>query len=323
MRALRLILTAGILSAGFPKLHADPPNGISAVVHDSVITSDEVDLTLEQAAKRLSLEYRDQPALFERKLNELRTANRETLLSQRLILHEFQTAGYNLPESILDELVQDEIRSQFGDRVTATKSLQANGITYEKFRQQVRDRFVITALRQKNISSEIIISPHKVETYYQTHKDNFKVEDEVKLRMIELHKSSDPSKPDARKMAEEIVAKLDQGASFEQMAIPSERQQRTPGPEVFQISRLRKELADVAAKLKPGEHSGVIVIPATSTSPETYYIIRLEEASPAHVKTLSEVRDEIERDLLSQERARLEKQWIDRLRKKTFVRYFE
>jgi hypothetical protein len=37
---------------------------------------------------------------------------------------------------------------------------------------------------------------------------------------------------------------------------------------------------------------------------------------------LSEVRDEIERAMLTEERARLQKQWIDRLRKKTFIRYF-
>ena len=315
MRALTLIALASLLTVPGLNLRADPPNGISAVVHDSVITFDEVDLTIEQAAERLSIEYRNQPEIYQKKLSELRSANRETLLAQRLILHEFKNAGYNLPESIVDELVQDEVRAQFGDRVTATKSLEAKGLTYEKFRQQVKDRFVITALRQKNISSEIIISPHKVETYYQAHKDDYKVEDEIKLRMIQLNKSSDR---DAQELAEEILRKIHEGATFEEMAaVNSERRQRTPGPEVFQISRLRKELADVAAKLKPGEVSGAI------DTPEAYYIIRIEEAHPAHVKPLSEVRDEIEKDLLSQERARLEKQWIDRLRKKTFVRYFE
>jgi len=34
------------------------------------------------------------------------------------------------------------------------------------------------------------------------------------------------------------------------------------------------------------------------------------------------VRDQIEKDLLTQEQSRLEKQWIERLKKKTFVRYF-
>jgi hypothetical protein len=37
---------------------------------------------------------------------------------------------------------------------------------------------------------------------------------------------------------------------------------------------------------------------------------------------LNEVRDEVEKILLAQERDRLQKQWIERLRNKTFVRTF-
>jgi hypothetical protein len=48
----------------------------------------------------------------------------------------------------------------------------------------------------------------------------------------------------------------------------------------------------------------------------------VEERRPEHVKPLSDVRDEIEKTLLAQESERLQKQWIERLKKKTFVRYF-
>src|SRR5262249_17485840 len=151
---------------------------------------DSVEMEIDLAAERLMQQYRNRPEQLQSKLNELRNAKLEELLDRQLILHEFKTAGYNLPESVVDELVQEEIRAQFRDRATATRSLQEQGLTYEKFRQRLRDRFIITALRQKNISSEIIISPHKVETYYLAHKDDFKLEDEVKLRMIELAKTN-------------------------------------------------------------------------------------------------------------------------------------
>ena len=69
-------------------------------------------------------------------------------------------------------------------------------------------------------------------------------------------------------------------------------------------------------KLKKGEFSDVV------DTANACYVILLEESHPSHVKALSEVRTDIEKDLLSQERARLEKQWIERLKKKTFFRYF-
>jgi hypothetical protein len=56
--------------------------------------------------------------------------------------------------------------------------------------------------------------------------------------------------------------------------------------------------------------------------PQEFYLMLLEDKRPAHLKPLGEVRDEIEKDLLAEEKGRLEQQWLDRLKKKTFLRYF-
>ncbi len=56
--------------------------------------------------------------------------------------------------------------------------------------------------------------------------------------------------------------------------------------------------------------------------PQEFDLLLVEEKRPAHYKPLVEVRDQIEKDLLTQEQNRLEKEWMDRLKKKTFVRYF-
>jgi peptidyl-prolyl cis-trans isomerase SurA len=233
-------------------------------------------------------------------------------------LHDFKTAGYSLPESVIDDVVQEQIRAQFGDRMTLTKTLEARGMTYEKFRQQVRDRFVIEQMRVKNVSAEVIISPNKVKMYYEAHRNEFKVEDEVKLRMIVTGNSADPNAPQAKALAGEILSKLKEGTAFEEMAaVYSQRSQRTPGGEWFERAQLRKELAEAVAGLKPGEHSGVV------ETPDGCYLLMVEEARPTHFKPLNEVREQIEKSFVLEERSRLEKQWVDRLKKKTFVRYFE
>jgi len=56
--------------------------------------------------------------------------------------------------------------------------------------------------------------------------------------------------------------------------------------------------------------------------PQVFYLMQVEEKQVARTKLLSEVRDEIERDLLLQERARLQKRWVEKLRAKSFFRYF-
>src|SRR5207247_4248503 len=87
---------------------------------------------------------------------------------------------------VIDEYVEERIRGQFRDRVTFTKSLQEEGSNYERFRQEMRDRFIESQMRIKNVSSELIISPHKIESYYLAHTNDYKMADEVKLRMIVL-----------------------------------------------------------------------------------------------------------------------------------------
>jgi hypothetical protein len=57
-------------------------------------------------------------------------------------------------------------------------------------------------------------------------------------------------------------------------------------------------------------------------SPQEFYLIKVEERRPPRTSSLEEVRDGIEKDLIAMERARLQQRWVDRLRKKAFVRYY-
>jgi parvulin-like peptidyl-prolyl isomerase len=317
MNAIFRLFAAAVL-AGAVSARAELVNAIQAVVHDSVITYQEVNALTEQTADVLIDRYRSQPSVLERELNKMRAENLERQVQNKLILQDFKTAGYNVPESVIDDMFQDRLKSEFGDRARATKSLEERGMSIEKYRQLIRDRFVIQQLRLKNISQELIISPHKVETYYLSHREDFKVEDQVKLRMIVLNKPKDGN-GQTRKLADEIEGKLKEGAAFSEMAtIYSQGSQRSQGGDWGWVEKsvLRKELSDVAFGLKPGERSGII------DTEQACYLMLVEDKRSAHYKTLTEVREQIDKDLLQEERTRLEKQWIERLKKKTFIRYF-
>ena len=58
-----------------------------------------------------------------------------------------------LTESIIEEMIKERIKRDFGDRVKLTMTLQARGITYESYRQQIRERFIVDAMRRRNIAS--------------------------------------------------------------------------------------------------------------------------------------------------------------------------
>jgi peptidyl-prolyl cis-trans isomerase SurA len=318
MKPLTSTLAALALLLAVASGRAEIASGITVIVHDSVITSYEVENFAGPGIEMAQRDFRNDRAGFERKLSGLLTNSMNQLIERRLIVQDFHDSGYNLPESLLEETVKDRIRERFGDRKTMTQTLKAQGITYEKFRQQIRDQIIVEALRAKNINSEVIISPHKIEKYYNEHSKDYQLEDRIKLRMIVLKKTAEDDLQ-ARKLADEIEGKLKEGASFAEMAgLYSQGSQRTQGGDMGWVDRdfLRKDLADAAFALKPGERSPVI------ETKDGCYLLLVEEAKASHVRSLSEVRVEIENTLVLAERARLSTQYVDRLKKKTFIRYY-
>ena len=322
---MRALLTA-VATAGFGlSLQAELVNGIQAIVHDAVVTKQEVDLYTAPAEEVLRRRHRAQPDVYARKLAEARNENLEERLKRQLILRDFKTGGYNLPEPIIQGAVEEEIRTRYEGHEKLIKSLQEQGITYEKFRQQTREKIILSALRGKNISQEIIISPHKIERFYLANQEKFKVNEEVKLRVIVLNIPAESAAAAVRQNAEGLRAQIQAGTAFSELAAQhSQGRQREQGGDWGWIQKydldgalvLRKELAEPAFALKPGEMSEVLVID------NTCYLLLVEDKRPPHTKPLSEVREVVEQTLLQEERARLEKLWIDRLKKKTFVRYF-
>ena len=208
-----------------------------------------------------------------------------------------------------------------GDRTAFTKTLQAQKLTYSQYRDKVRERTIVQAMRSKRVQQEIVISPNRIEQYYKTHVADYKIEDEVKLRMIFIKKPTDPtiSTASRREFGASLVAKLDNGANFADLAKQhSEDSDAKKGGERDWIAKdsLRKELNDVAFNLKPGQHSQLI------ETKEGFYIIQVDEARAAHTKPLAEVRDTIEKLLIQEQRARMHENWVRELRAKAFIRLF-
>lgn len=321
MRVLRFIFAAMFCFGG--AIQAGLINGITAVVNDTVITYEQVSRGIAPFDEQLIRDYRDDPKLLAQKRAQLFTDQIEELVERQLILAEFKRVGYNLPESFIDDAVRTEIRKNFyGDRATMAKTLQSKGITAETFRKLQREKIIVQYLTEQNTSAQkVLISPFKIEKFYTENQEQFKVSDQVKLRTILVGQLETAPPGTAKKLAEEILKKIEEGTSFAEMAaIYSEDRFRAEGGNRGWIQRggkdLRKELEDAAFALKGGQRSGVIEFP------DACFLIQVDEVRTAHVRPLDEVRAEIEKTLKDQESARLHKKWIERLRSKAYVQYY-
>jgi parvulin-like peptidyl-prolyl isomerase len=295
-------------------------NGIAVVVDNDVITQDDVLRYVAPSVELMIRQYGDQPEVLNQKLMEAQQDGLNQLIERKLILHEFEKAGYSMPDSVVEEEVERRVRDRFGgDRVALTRTLQSEGLTMDAWRKRVREDYILSAMRAKHASGNILISPYKIEKYYADNLEEFKLGDQVKLRSIMISSRGKPNAELVRELMKELKQSLDEGAPFADLAkIYSEETISSKGGDRGWVERdgLRKELADAAFSLPVGGHSDVIQLG------ETYWLLHVEAVRKNHARTLPEVRDEIEATLRAQEQNRLHQKWIDRLKEKSFIRYF-
>ncbi len=320
MKWIRLSLAAGVAALWIAPAVAQTQllNGVAAVVNRSVITFDDVraaSIRPLEATRRLS---RDE-AEFDRRASQIQKDALEQLVERELIVHEFETKGYNLPESIIDEIVERQMKDEFGDRLTLTKTLRLRGQTYESWRKDQRDQFVIAQMTVKNINQNIVVSPKKIEKHYAEHADKYRVGDRAKIRMILVDKSRHST--ESRKIAESALTRLKGGEEFAKVAdaISDDARRFKGGDRGWVENRdadLRRELRDWVFKPDSSGLSELIEVDGA------IFIVKVEEKKAAGILPLSEVRQDVETTLRNEERERLRKGWIRRLRDKQFVAYF-
>ncbi len=315
---LRIVVFA--LVAGPLGSYAQVLDGIAAVVNTNIITFAEVREMVMPVERELRRSYQGQELQDKLKAAALDALN--TLVERTLIVEEFNTKAYHIPDSAIEERMREIIRQDYGgDKQLLIKTITAQGMTMPQYREKMRNQIIVQAMRQHQVTGEIIISPAKIEKYYEDHKDEYKVEDQVKLRLLMVKKGETEEDNAARKKKmSEILAKLNAGEDFgklaEQYSEGSNNKEKQGDWGWVDRDTLRKELSDAAFALKAGQHSGVL------ETDDGYYLLKVDEVKPAHIKSLSEVRNDIEKKLVSAERQRLQQVWIDRLKAKAYIRYY-
>ena len=315
------LIFVGLFAPAEAKSEPVMVNGIAARVNDAIITFQQIEGEMDEPERLLRSQLRTQPEALIQRITQLRNDTVELLIERLLILDDFNTnPNYKLPESVIEEVIRRRIRDKFGDRARMIKTLEQQGTKLETFRQRIKEEIIVNAMEFKNVSSAIVISPYKIETYYGLHLEDMKVEDEVKLRMIFLANKTDRDVQATKNKAEEILSRIKAGAPFaEEASTNSDDAYKAEGGlrPAEDRKTLREDLAKVAFSLKPGELSDVLELP------EGCYLMKVEEFHPAHTKALNEVRAEIEKSLEAAQRQRLRKQWIERLKAKAFIRLFQ
>jgi peptidyl-prolyl cis-trans isomerase D len=166
-------------------------------------------------------------------------------------------------------------------------------------------------LDKSKILGQVQVTPEEIQSYYNQRKDQYRVPDEVKVAHILIKtpaagadgKVDEKGVEEARKKAEDVLKQLKGGAKLEDLAkkYSDDPGSAKQGGELGWIGRGRTvpEFEKAAFSQAKGQTSDLV------KSSYGFHIIRTEDKHEAHLKTLDEVKGEIEPLIRQQKAARM------------------
>jgi parvulin-like peptidyl-prolyl isomerase len=324
LTAMYMVVWGGVLST----FAADPSaprsnetirvDGIAAHVNGTIITRGDV--FKEMSVSAAELMRRVPGTNTSQKMAEVFEVARNALVERQLVLGAYAARDDNqkLPEWVVDSRINEIVHEEFNDdRSALLDMLSEQHMTYDEWRKRMEENLIVRVMRQENVDRWVNVSPAMVRRWYDEHQDDYLMPAKIRLRAIVIFKRETPESTAAqRKLVIDIKLQLNKGGDFAALARQySEDNKASDGGDWGQVETalLQRNLAIVAARLKPGETSKII------ETGDGYYIFKSEGGEPAGYTAFEDARDAIEKELRKTEMQRVYTQWIDRLKRAAYI----
>ena len=282
-----LLLAVGFLAAF--ACGAQQVDRIVAVVEDSVVLESELNRQVASVKGRLATSNTPLPGddiIRRQVLERLIIDKLQRQLAER---SNIRIDDQTLHNSMVEIAQRNNLRLE-----EFRQALQAEGIRYENFVEEMRNELIIRRLRDQFITSQVKVSDREVEHYLETQdqpEGGRNVQYQVGHILIATPDGASPSQiQDAREKAERIIAELKKESDFSQMAIrhSSGAQALTGGDLGWRtLGQIPSLLADKVVHMQEGAIEGPI------HSPSGFHIIKLlglKGSGGKHIVTETQVR---------------------------------
>lgn len=240
------------------------------------------------------------------------------LIDNLLLQERAKDMGINVDTDVVKQL--DDVRRQNGlDSMEALqKAVESSGIDWADYQAQMKNQLLRQKVIEQEVSGKMNISPDTVQQYYNEHKQDFVMPEQVVLSEIFLGtQGRTPEEIDAiRKKAEDLHGRLVRGADFSQIAQRySEGQTARDGGNLGSFKRgiLAPELDDAVFKL---QKSGLTPVIQTKTG---FEILRVDQHYQSGLQPMAKVENQIENKLYMQQMEPALRQYLAQLREESYI----
>ncbi len=300
---------------------------VVAVVNSEVLTRLDLDEQVKVALQQLKRQGTPLPApdVLERQLLE-------RLVTVKVLAQSARETGLRVDDTQLQRSIERIAQENKLAPEAFRKMLEADGIDFNRFREELRNEILISRLKEREVDSKILITDAEIDNYLKNLQSQGGKDDEYRLShiLVLVPEQASPEQIKAKRIvAEKALDQIKGGADFRQVSAGiSDAQDALDGgplgwrpaarlPQIFVESVRTMKVGDISSLLrsangfhiiklldKRGNESPVI-IPQTHAR---HILIRLNEVvSEAEAKQrLSNLKERIENGASFTELARLQ-----------------
>lgn len=255
--ALALCQTPAVLAAS----RAEPAmaDRIVAVVNDEVITLNELRARLDSAQgqlKRQGTPLPPQDVLLRQML--------ERMVMDRIQLQYARDTGLRIDDAQLDQALQRIAANNRMSLAQFRDALARDGITFPRFREEIREEMTIARVREREVENKIVVSEGEIDNYLAGDASQRGQTEEFRLAHI-LFRAPEAASPEQiqklKVRAEQVLDRLKKGEDFAQLAAAySDAPDGLTGGDLGwrPLDRLPAIFAESATQLKTGETSALL-----------------------------------------------------------------
>ena len=295
--AFGLITQTSLLSA------AQREDGIVAIVNSDLIMLSEMKRELAPERERIQKEYRGDA--LARRLKTAEYMALTTMIERKLQLQEAKVRNIVVTDQEVRQAIQQ--MKQQGKTID-----EANPADMKSAREQM----MLFRIVDRDVRSAVIAGDSDLKRYFQEHRDRFALSEEYTLSQILIKPRSSDDPADAREKVREVMTRLKQGDSFEDLALRfSDGPNASHGGHLGLVRQgeLLPEIERTIATMVPGGTSDMI------ETPDGFHIVRLEDKKPKQFRPYEQVRSEIQGLVFQQKSEDAFQSWLANLKNKAYI----
>ncbi|HXT72841.1 MAG TPA: peptidylprolyl isomerase [Candidatus Angelobacter sp.] len=322
MKKLSILFSAAVVVFALPVfVHASGTvvEEIIARVNNDVITMS--DYSKAQASLQQEAEQECQGCTPD-KISEMVTEERKNLLrdliDQSLLVQRAKDMDISVETDVVKRLDSIRQENKLPSMEALQKAVESSGMSWEDYKDQFRKSILQQRVISEEVGSTVKIGSGEVQKYYDAHKNEFVMPEEVDLSVIFFSTENKTPQEVAliRQKADGVLKRLKSGDDFGELAKRfSEGPTSAQGGELGSYKRgeLTPDLEKLVFGMKKGDMTEVI--PASNG----IQIIRVNQHFDSGLQPLSKVEQEVENALYQQKIQPAMRKYLAQLRKDSYV----